>query len=34
MAPYEPPEQAREYRNIRKAIEDKKFQQDVENEKR
>ena len=30
MAPYEPPEQAREYRNIRKAIEDKKFQQDVE----
>jgi acetylornithine deacetylase/succinyl-diaminopimelate desuccinylase-like protein len=30
MAPYEPPEQAREYRNIRKAIEDRKFQQDVE----
>ena len=30
MAPYEPPEQAREYRNIRKLIEDKKFQQDVE----
>jgi acetylornithine deacetylase/succinyl-diaminopimelate desuccinylase-like protein len=30
MAPYEPPEKAREYRNIRKAIEDKKFQQDVE----
>jgi acetylornithine deacetylase/succinyl-diaminopimelate desuccinylase-like protein len=30
MAPFEPPEQAREYRNIRKAIEDKKFQQDVE----
>jgi acetylornithine deacetylase/succinyl-diaminopimelate desuccinylase-like protein len=30
MAPYEPPEQAREYRNIRKAIEDKKFQQEVE----
>ena len=30
MAPYEPPEEAREYRNIRKAIEDKKFQQDVE----
>jgi len=29
-APYEPPERAREYRNIRKAIEDKKFQQDVE----
>jgi acetylornithine deacetylase/succinyl-diaminopimelate desuccinylase-like protein len=30
MAPYEPPEQAREYRNIRKAIQEKKFQQDVE----
>jgi acetylornithine deacetylase/succinyl-diaminopimelate desuccinylase-like protein len=30
MAAYEPPEQARVYRNIRKAIEDKKFQQDVE----
>jgi acetylornithine deacetylase/succinyl-diaminopimelate desuccinylase-like protein len=30
MAPYEPPEEAREYRNIRKAIEDKKFRQDVE----
>jgi acetylornithine deacetylase/succinyl-diaminopimelate desuccinylase-like protein len=30
MAPYELPEEAREYRNIRKAIEDKKFQQDVE----
>jgi acetylornithine deacetylase/succinyl-diaminopimelate desuccinylase-like protein len=30
MAPYEPPEQAREYRNIRRAVEDKKFQQDVE----
>jgi acetylornithine deacetylase/succinyl-diaminopimelate desuccinylase-like protein len=30
MAPYEPPEQAREYRNIREVIEDKKFQQDVE----
>ena len=30
MAPYEPPERARAYRNIRKAIEDKKFQQDVE----
>jgi acetylornithine deacetylase/succinyl-diaminopimelate desuccinylase-like protein len=30
MAPYEPPEEAREYRNIRKAVEDKKFQQDVE----
>lgn len=32
MAPYEPPEQAREYRNIRKAIEDRKFQQEVEKE--
>jgi acetylornithine deacetylase/succinyl-diaminopimelate desuccinylase-like protein len=32
MAPYEPPEEAREYRNIRKAIEDPKFQQDVEND--
>jgi acetylornithine deacetylase/succinyl-diaminopimelate desuccinylase-like protein len=30
MAPYEPPEKAREYRNIRKAIEDRKFQQEVE----
>ena len=30
MAPYEPPEEAREYRNIRKEVEDKKFQQDVE----
>jgi len=30
MAPYEPPEQARIYRNIRKAVEDKKFQQEVE----
>jgi len=30
MAPYEPPDEAREYRNIRKEIEDKKFQQDVE----
>jgi len=29
MAPYEPPEQARYYRNIRKAIEDKKFQDQV-----
>jgi acetylornithine deacetylase/succinyl-diaminopimelate desuccinylase-like protein len=29
MAPYEPREQSREYRNIRKAIDDKKFQQDV-----
>ena len=30
MAPYETPERARAYRNIRKAIEDKRFQQDVE----
>jgi len=32
MAPYEPPDQAREYRNIRKALDDKKFQQEVEND--
>jgi acetylornithine deacetylase/succinyl-diaminopimelate desuccinylase-like protein len=32
MAPYEPPEEAREYRNIRKAIGEKKFQQEVEND--
>jgi len=32
MAPYEPPERAAEYRNIRKAIEDKKFQEDVESD--
>ncbi len=30
MAPYEPPEEAAWYRNIRKAIEDPKFQQGVE----
>lgn len=30
MAPYEPPEEAKEYRNIRRAIEDKKFRQEVE----
>src|SRR5258708_2422946 len=30
MAPYEAPQQAREYLNIRKAIEDKKFQENVE----
>jgi acetylornithine deacetylase/succinyl-diaminopimelate desuccinylase-like protein len=30
MAPYEPPERAAHYRNIRKAIEDKKFQDQVE----
>ena len=30
MAPQEPPERAAQYRNIRKAIEDKKFQEEVE----
>jgi acetylornithine deacetylase/succinyl-diaminopimelate desuccinylase-like protein len=30
MAPYEPPEQAGYYRDVRKAIQDPKFQQDVE----
>ena len=30
MAPYEPPERAAAYRNIRKSIEDKDFQEDVE----
>jgi acetylornithine deacetylase/succinyl-diaminopimelate desuccinylase-like protein len=30
MAPSEPPERAAEYRNIKKAIQDKKFQEDVE----
>jgi acetylornithine deacetylase/succinyl-diaminopimelate desuccinylase-like protein len=30
MAPYESPERAEQYRNIRKAIEDKKFQEEVE----
>ena len=30
MAPYEPPERARQYRNIHKAIEEKKFQEEVE----
>ena len=30
MAPYEPPERAAYYRNIRRAIEDKKFQDEVE----
>jgi acetylornithine deacetylase/succinyl-diaminopimelate desuccinylase-like protein len=29
MAPYEPPEKAREYLNIRKAVEDKTFQENV-----
>jgi acetylornithine deacetylase/succinyl-diaminopimelate desuccinylase-like protein len=32
MAPYEPAERARDYRNIRKAIEDKKFQEQLEND--
>jgi len=30
MAPYQPPQQAAYYRNIRKALEDKKFQDEVE----
>jgi len=30
MAPYETPERAEQYRNIKKAIEDKKFQEEVE----
>jgi acetylornithine deacetylase/succinyl-diaminopimelate desuccinylase-like protein len=30
MAPHEPPERAAQYRNIKKAIEDKKFQEEVE----
>ena len=30
MAPYEPPERAARYRNIKKALEDKKFQEEVE----
>lgn len=32
MAPYEPPERARQYRNVGKAIEEKKFQEEVEHE--
>ena len=32
MAPYEPPDRAAYYRNIRKAIEDKKFQSQVEHD--
>jgi acetylornithine deacetylase/succinyl-diaminopimelate desuccinylase-like protein len=32
MAPYEPPDEARAYRNIRKAIEDPKFQAQVVND--
>jgi acetylornithine deacetylase/succinyl-diaminopimelate desuccinylase-like protein len=30
MAPYEPPDRAAHYRNVKKAIEDKSFQQEVE----
>ncbi len=30
MAPYQPPERARQYRDIRRALEDKKFQKEVE----
>ncbi|HYA25077.1 MAG TPA: M20/M25/M40 family metallo-hydrolase [Terriglobales bacterium] len=30
MAPYEPPERAAQYRNVKKAIEDKRFQEEVE----
>ena len=32
MAPYEPPERAAQYRNIRRAIEDKRFQDEVEHD--
>jgi acetylornithine deacetylase/succinyl-diaminopimelate desuccinylase-like protein len=32
MAPYEPPEEAVYYRDVRKAIEDKNFQEEVEND--
>jgi acetylornithine deacetylase/succinyl-diaminopimelate desuccinylase-like protein len=32
MAPYEPPERARDYRNIHQAIEDKRFQEEVEHD--
>jgi acetylornithine deacetylase/succinyl-diaminopimelate desuccinylase-like protein len=32
MAPYEPPERARQFRNIQQAIHDKKFQQEIEND--
>jgi acetylornithine deacetylase/succinyl-diaminopimelate desuccinylase-like protein len=30
MAPYEPPERARQFRNIKQALQDKKFQEEVE----
>jgi acetylornithine deacetylase/succinyl-diaminopimelate desuccinylase-like protein len=32
MAPYEPPERAAQYRNTRRAIEDKRFQDEVEHD--
>ena len=32
MAPYETPERAAQYRNVRKAIEDRKFQEEVEHD--
>lgn len=32
MAPYEPPERARQFRNIQQAIHDKKFRQQIEND--
>jgi acetylornithine deacetylase/succinyl-diaminopimelate desuccinylase-like protein len=32
MAPYEPAERARDYRNIQKAIEDKRFQEELEHD--
>src|ERR1700689_1905108 len=32
MAPYESPERAAQYRNIKKAIDDKKFQEEVQND--
>jgi acetylornithine deacetylase/succinyl-diaminopimelate desuccinylase-like protein len=32
MAPYEPPERAKKFRNIRQALEDKNFQREVERE--
>jgi acetylornithine deacetylase/succinyl-diaminopimelate desuccinylase-like protein len=32
MAPYEPPERARQFRNIQQAIHDKKFQQEIESD--
>jgi acetylornithine deacetylase/succinyl-diaminopimelate desuccinylase-like protein len=32
IAPYEPPERARDYRNIHQALEDKRFQEEVEHD--